>query len=70
MPNGYAGTSSLGELVTLALHQAANSKCEQARVFLVGKLKTRAGQAVNFFLELLHTIFSLVLTGGQVTSAV
>lgn len=38
-------------------------------VVLVGKLKARAGQAVQFFLGLLHAVFRLVLAGGQVTSA-
>lgn len=54
------------------LHKAKNSKREQRVllvVVLVGKLKARAGQAVQFFLGLLHAVFRLVLAGGQVTSA-
>lgn len=35
-------------------------------VVLVGKLKARAGQAVHFFLGLLHTGFRLVLAADQI----
>lgn len=70
---GWGEPIHLGcDLETVEFHKGKNNVWAEkvlSVVLLVGKFKRRAGQAVDFVLELLHSVFKLALAGIQVTSA-